>query len=237
MTDERELFPTGRFEWERIVRRIRMPLSVKGIAFVLASYGQADGTRIRPGRQRLANVCDVTPRSITRSLVQLRELGLIDRISMGSNSGRGKRTDEYRLTIPSDLIDAMPMLGPDEGEEGSENLWINPDQVTPVSLRRTGTGDTPRHEQVTPEADQVTPVTGTGDTSVHLPQQDQTISTTTTPTRLESKETSRDAEHPVDSLLAAVLSADVWAKCAASKGLEIAEPDAKVIPFRKRESR
>src|SRR5437879_1725471 len=41
--------PCGRFEWERILRRAVMPLRVKFLAFVLASYADADGSNVRPG--------------------------------------------------------------------------------------------------------------------------------------------------------------------------------------------
>lgn len=104
----------GRYDWERLVRRLRVAPNVKFTAQTLASYGDRDGTRIRPGNKRLAAVTGYEERTIVRALTQLRILGLIE-VSRrgGGRHGKGRAT-EYRLTIPSDLVDRVPLLDPDE---------------------------------------------------------------------------------------------------------------------------
>ena len=168
-----ELMPARRFEWERIVRRLQISRSTKALAFILATYASADGSNVRPGRERLANVAARSPRTITRSLVELRDLGLIERTVEGSNYGRQAMSDEYRLTIPTDLQERVEMLDPDEGTGDTSVTRSARKQVSPMSPDPPGTGDTTRQEQVTKLTEQVTPVTGTGDSSVTPPEQDQ----------------------------------------------------------------
>lgn len=109
-----ELEPCGRFEWERIIRRLDIPPQQKYLALMLSTYADADGTRVRPGTKRLARVMGSTERTVIRSLNPLREWGLLQRTKKGNrHSGQ---VDEYRLTVPATLLD-LPMLPPDEGEE------------------------------------------------------------------------------------------------------------------------
>lgn len=107
----RELVPVDRFEWERIVRRVQMPSGTKYLALMLATYADQDGSRIRPGVERLALVMCVTDRTVKRSLSALRELGLIERTKQGNR--HAGLADTYRLTVPSTVLDE-PMLSPDE---------------------------------------------------------------------------------------------------------------------------
>ncbi|WP_337456598.1 helix-turn-helix domain-containing protein [Prescottella sp. D32] len=108
-----ECLPSDRFEWERIVRRVHMVQSTKLLAFVLATYADMNGSRVRPGVGRLSRVAGVTDRTVKRALATLRELGLIERVKQG-NRWAG-HADEYRLTIPTNLLD-LPMLDPDEND-------------------------------------------------------------------------------------------------------------------------
>lgn len=111
-----ELQPCGRFEWERIVRRI--PISkaftvrLKLLAATLAQYADPNGSRIRPGVERLANVTGVAEVSVKRQLKVLREMGLIEQVARGG--GPSKQAATYRLTIPADLLERVEMLDPDE---------------------------------------------------------------------------------------------------------------------------
>lgn len=174
---DRELLPARRFEWERVVRRIKMRQGLKFVALALASYANTDGSRARPGRDRLANISDRTPRSVSRALVELRDLGLIERVSEGSNYGRQARADEYRLTLPSDILETIAMLDPDDGTGDTRVTRSRPEQVTPASPVHSGTGDTTSTEQVTSGTEQVTPRARSGDTSVTLQAQDNAIYT------------------------------------------------------------
>lgn len=106
--------PTPRFEWERLVRRIVMPGPHKLMAFVMASYADADGSRVRPGNDVLAAVTDQSEKNVRRIVTALRELGLL-RVAArgGGRGGKGKAT-EYQLTIPTDLLDRAEVLTPGE---------------------------------------------------------------------------------------------------------------------------
>ncbi len=90
-----------------------MVQSTKLLAFVLATYADMNGSRVRPGVGRLSRVAGVTDRTVKRALATLRELGLIERVKQG-NRWAG-HADEYRLTIPTNLLD-LPMLDPDEND-------------------------------------------------------------------------------------------------------------------------
>ncbi|WP_156370702.1 helix-turn-helix domain-containing protein [Nocardia arizonensis] len=107
----RHMVPVDRFEWERIARRVQMHSTTKFLALMLATYADSDGTRIRPGVERLALVMCVSEKTVKRAFADLRALGLVERTKQG-NRHRGL-ADEYRLTVPSTLLD-HPMLDPNE---------------------------------------------------------------------------------------------------------------------------
>ncbi|MEA5366060.1 hypothetical protein VA596_41490 [Amycolatopsis sp., V23-08] len=100
----------GRFEWERIVRRLELPMRVKFTAMMVASYADADGSRVRPGAEVLAAVTAQGASTIRKQLAALQEYGLLVLVSRGGGrSGRG-RAAEFRLTVPVDLLERVPML-------------------------------------------------------------------------------------------------------------------------------
>lgn len=102
------------FTWRRIIRRCRLGASTKLVAAVLADYANPDGTRIRPGNERLVAVTELSDKTVRKALDRLRDLGLIDRVFEGSKMGRRGLADEYRLALPDDLMDRVEMLDPDE---------------------------------------------------------------------------------------------------------------------------
>ncbi len=105
--------PCGRFEWERVVRRVDFPMRLKLVALTLATYADADGTRVRPGVDVLAAVTGQGASTVRRLVAALRESGLIEVVARGGGrSGRGRAT-EYRLTLPSD-VDSLSLLPPTE---------------------------------------------------------------------------------------------------------------------------
>lgn len=105
------LKPVDRFEWERIVRRMRMASGTKYLAVVLATYADQDGTRVRPGVECLARVMCVSEKTVKRALSDLRDMGLIQRTKQGNR--HAGLADEYRLVHPSNMAD-RPMLDPEE---------------------------------------------------------------------------------------------------------------------------
>ena len=112
------LEPLGRFEWERLVRRALIkPPSIKLLGLVMATYANSDGTRVRPGQKRLANVMGTSISTVERGQRALEALGFIEMTYKGHSAGRGRAggyASEYRLTIPSDILERVPMLDPDE---------------------------------------------------------------------------------------------------------------------------
>ena len=110
--------PMGRFEWERILRRaIITPPSVKFLGLMMATYANADGSRVRPGQARLAAVMGTSISTVERGQRTMEKEGFLEMVSKGHSSGRGRSAgyaSEYRLTVPSDLLERVPMLDPDE---------------------------------------------------------------------------------------------------------------------------
>ncbi|MFE7799051.1 helix-turn-helix domain-containing protein [Nocardia sp. NPDC057440] len=103
--------PMDRFEWERIIRRLRIPAKDKYLALMLATYAESDGSRVFPGVDRLALVMCTGTATVKRQLATLRDLGLVERVKQGNR--HAGLADEYRLTIPLNLSD-FPMLTPEE---------------------------------------------------------------------------------------------------------------------------
>lgn len=129
--------PTGRFEWERILRRVRVSVpSVKLVGFAIATYASADGSNVRPGQRRLAAVLGTSEMTVRRGQGELEALGMLEMVFKGHSQGRGQASgyaSEYRLTIPSDLLERVPMLDP---EELNHRTPVNSDSDkdrTPVS--------------------------------------------------------------------------------------------------------
>ncbi|MBT2538774.1 hypothetical protein [Arthrobacter sp. ISL-69] len=110
--------PVGRFEWERIIRRaIIKPPSIKFLGLMMATYASADGSRVRPGQARLAAVMGTSISTVERGQRTMEQEGFLEMVTKGHSAGRGRSggyASEYRLTIPSDLLERVPMLDPDE---------------------------------------------------------------------------------------------------------------------------
>ncbi len=124
-----------RFEWERLVRRCQLGSSAaKLVAAHLAQYASRDGSRVRPGNRRLAATTELNERTVRRALDLLRSLGLIECVFLGSSSGRRALVDEYRLTIPPDLIERVAMLEPDETTVGTRPTDPGDEQWAPDPL-------------------------------------------------------------------------------------------------------
>ncbi|MGW6699614.1 hypothetical protein [Nocardia sp. NPDC055049] len=107
----RELMPCDSFEWQRIVRRVQMHCTTMCLALTMSTYANADGTHIVAGVERLARVMCVSEPTVKRAMADLRRMGLVERVKQGNRWA--KKSDEYRLTMPSDVLD-LPMLDPDE---------------------------------------------------------------------------------------------------------------------------
>jgi hypothetical protein len=49
VSDEPHVVNMDRYEWERLVRRCRLPATTKLVAAMMAHYANRDGSRIYPG--------------------------------------------------------------------------------------------------------------------------------------------------------------------------------------------
>lgn len=106
--------PCGRFDWERIVRRADMPMRLKFTALTLATYADADGSRVKPGPLVLASVTAQGESTVRKHVAALIEYGLLALVSRGGGRGGSGKPSEYRLTAPKDLFTRIPMLPPSE---------------------------------------------------------------------------------------------------------------------------
>lgn len=133
---ESDLPYVGAREWVDVVSRLRLDTvqtpktkvaarTIKAIAFRLAWWADgSDGTRVFPGPARIAVVCQVDYKTVKRVYEVLRDLRLITLVS-AARGPQGKRSrvgDEYRLTIPSDLLDRVQCWSPLEMDREIERV-------------------------------------------------------------------------------------------------------------------
>lgn len=106
--------PVGRFEWEAVLRRLALPKEVKYVGFVMATYADPNGTRIRPGAAELAAAVGDGESTLRRRVSFLRKAGLIVQTSRGGGRNGAGRATEYRLTLPPDLLEQFEIrpIGP-----------------------------------------------------------------------------------------------------------------------------
>ncbi|WP_431728617.1 hypothetical protein [Verrucosispora sp. TAA-831] len=116
----------GRFEWEQIINRARLGGLIAGnangtrggvsgptfkaVALVWASHGNPDGSEVWPGDATLAVEAEVGLKVAQQVKRKLVELGLTEKVR--SRSRKQRKGDEYRLTLPSDLLDHVEVLSP-----------------------------------------------------------------------------------------------------------------------------
>jgi hypothetical protein len=135
--------PPLRFEWERIIRScVDLHVTVKAVALTLATYGNVDGTSIRPGNDALVADTCTSDKTVRRAVGVLRDLGLIVRVVQGSARGRAGVADEYRLAIPVDLLDRTRVRLPDGRIIGTP---VTDDRCSTVDHRSRMTGDPVRN--------------------------------------------------------------------------------------------
>ncbi|MCZ4077283.1 helix-turn-helix domain-containing protein [Rhodococcus sp. H36-A4] len=113
-----------------------MPGSAKFLALTLATFGSSKtGTNIHPSIARLAREMEVTERTVMRGMKWLRENGWIVREKQG-NRWRNQ-ADEYRLSLPTDVLEQMwldPNSHPYEGSSPDTSVTQTSDlYMTPAS--------------------------------------------------------------------------------------------------------
>jgi DNA-binding transcriptional ArsR family regulator len=101
--------PLSTFDWLKLIRDVRMPAPVKNVAAWLCSFGDADGTHIYPGVDKLTLATGLSRDTAVQALAALRESGLVVRTKRGG--GRGSRkSDEYQIGVPV-CCDSPDQLG------------------------------------------------------------------------------------------------------------------------------
>jgi hypothetical protein len=114
------------YEWVAVVSGIRFGSvtvgkktiagrAIKAVAFRLAWYADGEnGTRVFPGPARLAVVCELDYNTVKRAYSVLRDMRLLTQVgyARGPRGDRQTPADEYRLTIPPDLLDHVHVLDP-----------------------------------------------------------------------------------------------------------------------------
>lgn len=109
------VYSKGRFEWERIFRRIVVPSnlkSVKVVGMMLASFANADGTSVFPGEEGLSGFCQGGKSTVGPCLRWMREQYLIHRRSHQVTRGGRRLADEYQLSMPEDWETRFVLLPP-----------------------------------------------------------------------------------------------------------------------------
>ena len=133
-------------DWLDVVRRARLGKTVKYVASALATYADADGSRIFPGIARVAVEWELSYNTVKDAYAVLRDYDLIERVR--ESTGRG-RSDEYRLILGARVMDKVEVLSPAQITVAVERLrdarrgQYKP--VTPPDLRPTGRTAEPVH--------------------------------------------------------------------------------------------
>jgi hypothetical protein len=98
-------------EWLPIWHQVKAKPPIKVVGYVLLEYADYwDGADIRPGEPLIALKTDQSERTVGKALAQMRAWGLIWRYVEGSSQGRRRIADEYRFTIPDDLVTRVPLI-------------------------------------------------------------------------------------------------------------------------------
>lgn len=134
--------PVGRYEWEAIIRRLNLSMKTSYVALVMATYADPDGTRIRPTAPELAAAARMGESTVARYVRELRNAGLIVKTRRGGGRNGTGRPNEYRLTVPLDLLEKFEIrpLGParirvvptvsplTQGEQSNEDSPLTQDE-------------------------------------------------------------------------------------------------------------
>jgi hypothetical protein len=101
----------GKYEWLDLILRMRVPPQRKAVAQAMAWFARPDGSSVRPGQKKVADMAGVHVSKAGPHVRALRDAGLLDLVKAGG--GRGGDPDHYRLSRPAD-VSALP-------------LWLDPD--------------------------------------------------------------------------------------------------------------
>ncbi len=106
--------------WINVVRRSRLHVTTKLIAFLMASYASPDGTNIYPGVALLAIQSGYSYSTVQREMRRLRDVGLIE--AMPRTGIRRSWSTPYRLIIAADLLEKIDVPSPATERAAVDNL-------------------------------------------------------------------------------------------------------------------
>lgn len=142
-------------DWTDILRRIRFGKSVHvsekvtvssqkvmAVARVLATYADADGSRVFPSVARVAVDACIDYTTAKRAMSVLRRYGLIRFVRH-----RGF-VDEYQLAVPEDLMERVQLLSPTEYDREVERVADKNRRSTGAPGTRTGAAVPSEGEEV-----------------------------------------------------------------------------------------
>lgn len=119
MTEQDDISITVR-QWTEVIRRARIGRSVKAVALMMATYADANGTRIFPGLAVLAVATELNYKTVSSAVSKLQKWGLIERLK---TSHRGRRhADEYRLVLAADVVERVEILDPRAFKEAADAI-------------------------------------------------------------------------------------------------------------------
>lgn len=154
----------GRYEWENVLRRIaskdRLTDELQRAALLLATYADPDGTRVRPGEREFAEALRKSRATAGRRVAELQALGFVRLVARGGGHGPGRRSSEFRLTLPADLLEQFDVRPPSATTRGPMTL------VTPLSHGERSTRRNSAHSRVSGDAE-LSPVDNSETALIH----------------------------------------------------------------------
>jgi len=116
--DSPPLYRADKGDWERCRYRLLIHVELRDFLGSVAHFADQWGESIHPGVDILAAINHVSGSTVKRYLDFFRtEVPLLELMSRGGGrpptGGRRQLASEYRLVIPDDLWDRIPMLSPD----------------------------------------------------------------------------------------------------------------------------
>lgn len=132
-----ETTPIHRGPWIDLVLRMNIPPQRKAVAFALSSFANTDGTKVFPGRQKLADMAGLHETNARKHVKALLDAGMLEMVKRGG--GRGGATNTYRLTRPTDITTLPLWLDPDMNrtEDGAAVV----DEYRALALSETDAAD------------------------------------------------------------------------------------------------
>lgn len=106
-----ETVPIQRSQWTDLVLRMDIPTQRKTVAFALAKFANADGTRVFPGQQKVADMAKLHLTNARAHIRALEAAGMLLVVKRGG--GRNGDPHVYRLTRPADITTLPLWLDPD----------------------------------------------------------------------------------------------------------------------------